>query len=154
MREFGDGVTRALVDGAGDFPALDMHDADVHVRRGDGGGERLVAVSDEQHEIRRQALEFTGELDYAETDGLGHRRGGGAFELDINFAVDAEPIAAHDLDGPAEAPEHHGARGDHLHFDFGMIVDGAHHRLQASVVCAIDEHDTDFSAWHVDFGDS
>src|SRR5262249_50396681 len=44
--EFADGVARALVDRTGDLAALDVGDADVHIRGGDRGRERFVPVAD------------------------------------------------------------------------------------------------------------
>src|SRR5262249_30973789 len=73
--ELGDGVASAFVNRAADFSALNVDDADVHVSGGDGGGERLVAVADDQYHVGLEPVELAGKLDHAEADGLGH--GGG-----------------------------------------------------------------------------
>ena len=148
VRELRDGVTRAFVDGAGDFTALDVRDADVHVGGGQRGGQRLVAITDDQHNVGLEPLKFAGELNHAEADGLGHRGRRGAFQFNVNLAVHREAILAHDIHRLVEAFQHHGAGGDHLQLDGRMILEGAHDRLEPAVIRAIHQHDTDFSFLH------
>ena len=75
MRELGDGVAGAFVDRAGNFAALDVNDADIHVGGGKSGSESLVAVADEHHDVGLQPLKFAGKFHYGEAERFGHRGG-------------------------------------------------------------------------------
>src|SRR5579884_4506690 len=119
VRELGNSVPRALIDGTGYLASLDMSNTKIHVGRGDGGGQRLVAVADQQDDIRLEPLEFAGELYDAEADRLGHGGRRRAFQLDIDFAVHLEAVAFQHVDGEDKTLEHHSAGGDHLKLQLG-----------------------------------
>ena len=70
--QLGHRVTDLLVDRSGHFAALDVRDGDVHVRRADGRGERLVAIRHGDDDIGLQVVEDRGQLEQAEAGGLGH----------------------------------------------------------------------------------
>ena len=151
VREFRDGVTRAFIDGAGDFTALDMRDAHVHVGGGQRGRQRLVSITDDENDVGLEPLEFAGELNHAEADRLGHGRGRGAFEFDVDLAIHGKAILAHDVDRLVEALKHHRAGGDHLQFDGRMFQERAHDRFEPAVIRTIHQHYTDFAFLHNGF---
>src|SRR5581483_12262898 len=69
-----------------------------------------------------------------------------SLQLDIDFAVHAESIAFQHVDGETKALEHHSAGGDHLKLQLGALGDGLHHRLQASVIRAVNQNDANLPA--------
>ena len=146
VRELRDRVPRALVDRARHFAALQMHDAQIEVRRRNRRGERLVAIADQQYEIGAQALQFVSELDHAEANRLCHRYRRRALELHVDFAVDLEAVFPQDLDGPAEAFEHHRSSGQNGEIQVGMLLNRPHHRLQPAIVGAVDQDHADPAA--------
>ncbi len=146
VSELADRVPRAFVDRAGDLAPLDVHDAAVHVGRGDGRGQGLVAIADQQHDVGLQPLKLAGEFHDAKADALGHRGGRRAFQLDVDFAVDAETVLPDHIDRLLEALQHHRAGGDHLQLQFGPCGDGLHHRLQPPVVGPVDQDDANFAS--------
>src|ERR1051326_7023995 len=104
----------ALVDGSGHLSALNMNDAEIHIRRTDCCCECFVAVSDQEHNIRIEPPKLTGKLDHGEAHGFSHRRRRGAFYFDVYLAVDMESIGLYDLHRLPEAFEDHGAGGNDL----------------------------------------
>src|SRR5206468_11739669 len=105
MGKLADRMARAFINRPGDFAPLNMGDADVHVSGGNRGSEGLVAVSDHQDHVRFEPLEFAGELDNAEPDGLRHRGRSRAFQLDVDLAIDWETVLPDNLDRLVETLE-------------------------------------------------
>ena len=123
-----------------------MDQGDVHVGRGDRGGQRFVAVADQQNDVGLEPVELAGKLDQTEPDALGHGRWRRAFQFDVDFAVDVEAVAADDVHRLVEPFEDHGPRGQHLQLQGRLLLDGGHYRFQPAVVGPVDEHHANFSS--------
>ena len=93
MRQLGDGVTHILVDRAGDLAALGVGDGNIHVARGNGGGDGLEPVGDRQHDVGLERLEMGGKLDGAEPHRLGHGDRRLALDDRMHDRLRLEPVA-------------------------------------------------------------
>ena len=74
LREFRDCMAGALIDRSADFSPLQMNERDIHVRRGNRRGQCLIAVADEQDDVRPQTVKLTGEFHDRESDRFRHGR--------------------------------------------------------------------------------
>src|SRR6266446_992584 len=131
----------AFVNGSGDFPALDVSDTEVHIGRSNGRGQSLIAIADEQHQVRFEALKFIGKFHHTKADRFGHRGWGGAFQLHINLAVDVEAVLPHDLHGLLKTLQNHRAGGKHLQFKVWMGSNRFHHRFHPPIVGPVYQDD-------------
>ena len=113
-------VAHALVDRAGHLAALRVGDGDVHVRRGDRGGDRLEAVGDGDDDVRAQHLEHRRQLEQPQPGRLGHRRRVLALDDQPDRRVGREAVHGHDVDGVAEPLEHRRGARDDLQLEVGM----------------------------------
>src|SRR6266480_487192 len=145
VRELGDRVSGAFINRTGNFTPLNMSDADVHICRRDGGGERLVAVADQQHNLGFEALELAGKFDHAEADRLCHCGRRGTFQFDVNLPVNWETVRSDDLHRLVKAFQHHGAGSQDLELQVRMCGNRLHHGLEAAIVGAIHQDDAYFS---------
>ena len=66
--ELADCMPSAFINGPGDFPTLDMGNAEIHIRRSQGCGQGFIAVADEQHQVRLETLKFAGKFHHAKAD--------------------------------------------------------------------------------------
>ena len=60
VSELRDGKAYFVIDGPRTLSSLEVNQGDVHVRRGDGGGEGLVAVRDGHHLVGPEILQYSG----------------------------------------------------------------------------------------------
>jgi hypothetical protein len=146
VRELGNRVPRTFIDRAGDFPALNVHDAKIHVGGCNGGRQGLIAVPDQQNDIRAEPLEFTRKLDNAEAQRLGHRGRVRAFQFQKDLAVYLKSVLTDDLYRVIEPLQDHGSGGNELERHAVVGSDRLYYRLQPAVVCTINQHNCDF-AW-------
>ena len=73
VRQLGERVAYVVVDCALlDFAALDVRDGNTQSERDRGGREHLIAVGDEQQQVRPPGGERVGKAEDGEADGLGH----------------------------------------------------------------------------------
>ena len=122
MGELGDGVAHILVDRAGHLAALRVSHRDIHVARGDGGGDGFEPVGDGQHHVGLQRLEMRGKLDGAETDRLGHGDRSFAVDDGMHDRLRLKPISADDVDGRAEPIKQRGGSDDELKLEVRVIA--------------------------------
>ena len=71
-----DGVPDLIVDRARLLTALDVNKRDVHVRGRDGGGKRLMAICDGDHDVGSITVEISGQVVRKHGDVLHHGHSG------------------------------------------------------------------------------
>ena len=119
VRELRDRVAHLLVDRAGDLAALDVRDRDVHVRRGDRGRERLVAVGDGDDDVGLEVVEHRRQLEQAEAGRLRRRDEVLALEHHVDARRDLEAVALDVSTGVAVALEQRRGGDDELQLESG-----------------------------------
>ena len=119
--ELGEGVADGVVDGAlRDFAAFNVSDGDAE-GEGDGGwGEHLIAVGNEEEEVRTPGGECVGQAEGGEADGLGHAGVGIGAEEALYAGDDGETVAFDFTDGVAEFGRVMGAEGEEAEVDCGV----------------------------------
>ena len=145
VRQLGDRVPHLLVNRSGDLAALHVHERNVHVRRGDGGGERLVAVGDRDHRIGPDVVEDRRQLRQADACRFRRRHEVLPLEHHVDTRDDRKPVALDRVDGVAVAIEQRGGRDDELQLEVAVLGDGLECGANPGVAGAGGDDDADFS---------
>ena len=142
--EFGEGVADVVIDGAlGDFAAFNVSDGDAQ-REGNGGwGEHLIAVGDEQQNVRAPGGKRVGKTEDGEADGLGHTGVGVGTEQALDAGLDGEAVALDFFDGGTEVGREMGAENEDGEVDFRVHGEFAQRPVEVAIVCAGGGDDAD-----------
>ena len=135
VTEFGDGVPYGLIHRSGAFAAVQVHDGNSEMQRGDRGSKHLTAVTDHDDEIGPRLFERLRQPDDRLPDPLRHR--GRTSFLDVGgYASDdgqAEGLDLAHREAVGRAQVH--ARHGHLQFQLGMgrdLLQGRRHQAEVS----------------------
>src|SRR5215472_8443199 len=103
VAHFGEGIAHRVVDRSlADLASLDVGDWDSESESDRRRGQQLVAVGDQQHEVRPQSTEQIGEPERCDPDGFRHSNISVRAEQAFDWQYILESISLHLANGTAE----------------------------------------------------
>ena len=131
--QFSDGMAHLFVDRAGHLAALDVRQGDVHVRRGNGRGNRLIPIGNRDDDIRAEVIEHGREFHQANAGGLGRADQVLPFQHHINLGIDVKAVCL-DVTHHASIAIQQRRSGCHdLQFQVGVRLDGFERRAYTRI---------------------
>src|SRR2546425_2004505 len=143
MRELGDRVTHLLVDRSRHVAPVTMRNRDPEVNRCDGCGEHLAAVSQEEDNVRREALEGIGDSEDCDANPLRHRGLTIRGEQHVHAGPNGEPALFDETPRASKVWDTVHSRNEQGKFKLRVCINALQHMLGKAEVrtCARDIND-------------